>query len=159
MEQRVHSCIVDEQGRTRKRVFYTQYELHVVARYCSSAPACAVSHVSFLTAAHCSRCESPLGRHSKKRWSNGLPELAYGMATTHADRFFHRDLPPHHHPLVVSFDTRLSRSTLDSSSSAQTSHPFTPFQDRHLCIVRIRRFLRFAEALRPLFLQEIDFSL
>jgi hypothetical protein len=102
--------------------------------------------------------ESPPDTPSKNRCTT----VRYGMheewLPTHGGRSLHCDLPRRLPRLAASFDTRLSRSTLASSSSAHTSHPFVQFQDRRLCIVGIRRDQRFAEALaavRPCFIQEI----
>ena len=70
--------------------------------------------------------ESQPGRHSKNRCSNALYDRLEEWLPTMCGRFFRFDTPDSHMPpLVSSFDTTRSRSTLASSSSAQmtTAHP------------------------------------
>ena len=105
-------------------MFCEQSELSVVAACYSSAP-----HEPFLPfpflPVNVALLESPLGRHSKNQYSNVLHDRLEEWLPTNGGRSVHFDLPRHVPRLVASFDTKLSRSRLDSSSSAQmtTVHP------------------------------------
>ena len=68
---------------------------------------------------------------------DGFPQFAAGLAGF--------DLLWHRSPLDASFDTKLSRSTLYWSASAQMSHPFIQFQYHCICIIRVRHQQCFAQ--------------
>ena len=101
--------------------------------------------------------ESPPGRHSNNLCSNALYDMLEEWIPTNGGRSFHCDLPLRMPRLVASFDTRLSRSTLDSSSSAQTTtvHPIPGPSPLHRSHQEGSAFRSRLAAGRPFFIQEI----
>ena len=137
-------------------MFCEQSELTVVAACYSSAP-----HEPFLPfpflPLNVALLESPLGRHSKNQCSNVLHDRLEEWLPTNGGRSFHCDLPRRRPRLVASFDTKLSRSMLDSSSSAQmtTVHPILVSSLLHRSHQVGSAFRSRLEAVRPFFIQEI----
>jgi hypothetical protein len=137
-------------------VFCEQTELNVVAGCYSSAP-----HGPFLLfpsrPPYAALLESPPDTPSKNRCNTVRYGRREEWLPTNGGRSFHFDPLLHMPRLVASFDTRRSRSTLDSPSSAQTTtvHPIPGPSPLHRWHQEGSAFRSSLAAVRPFFIQEI----